>query len=310
MISGVILLLGGAAFFATGLGIDVPVLELLGGIWALGGLFNIIGSKLARTAAANGAVSSGAGPAATSTVPTMPVSPHDDPLNPLVLARKRQSVRGAGGRGLVSLICAALAVVVGIAGGIPWMDGPFAVPTSTNVLPAAAAAMQPWRLLPLIAGGILGLLSLIGLLASGASGAERAATHEAAVTLLGYQDRGLSNSNSRPYIQAVLDVQAPGLPRYEATITAVIPVLAVPKLFAGNRFPALVAGPDKPSVVIIDWNAGATPAAPLAATAAAPTAPLAPEPADRLRELDELRTQGLVSDAEYQAQRTRILDSL
>lgn len=308
MISGFILLLGGVAFFLTGLGVDVPVLQLLGGIWALGGIFNIIGSKLARTVASDTSDSA----RLTSAPAAATRTNHDDPLNPLSLARKRQTVRGAGGRGLVALICAALAVLVGIVGGIPWMDGPFGPPDTSNVLDAAATAMQPWRLLPLITGFILGLLSVMGLLVSGFSGAERAATHEATVTLLGYQDRGLNNSNGRPYIQAVFDVQAAGLPRYEATVTAVIPTLAVPKLFVGNRFPALVAGPEKPSVAIVDWNAGASPGA--VAPAASPQvpvgAPAAPDPADRLRELDELRTQGLVTDAEYQTQRTRILDSL
>lgn len=324
MISGVILLLGGIAFFCTGLGVDVPVLALLGGIWAFGGIVNVIGSKLARAATANEAVAGGAGFTPAPTVPPGGRSSHDDPLNPLVLARKRQTARGAGGRGLISLICAALAVVVGIVGGIPWMDGPFGPPDTSNVLNTVATAMQPWRLLPLITGIVLGMLSVLGLLASGVSGAERAATHDATVTLLGYKDRGLNNSSGRPYIQAVLDVRAVDLPRYEATITAVIPMLAVPKLFIGNHFSALVAGPDQPSVVIVDWNSGATlgsaptppPLAPPTRAAHATISPAAPaadpghDPAGRLRELDELRAQGLVTEPEYQAQRTRILDSL
>jgi hypothetical protein len=46
------------------------------------------------------------------------------------------------------------------------------------------------------------------------------------------------------------------------------------------------------------------------APAAAPAAPAAADPLDRLKKLDELRTAGVLSDAEFQAKKAEVLAEL
>lgn len=47
-----------------------------------------------------------------------------------------------------------------------------------------------------------------------------------------------------------------------------------------------------------------------AAVGTAQAGPAVSSPADRLKRLDELKAQGLISDTEHQAQRSKILDSM
>jgi len=245
----------------------------------------------------------------------------EDMANPAARARLYRGVRGQLARGLIALTCAIVAVGVGI-------FYPF---THSGA-----------RIVPLICGGIVGILTLLGLLLYGASSVERSAVLPATVVILGYKQLPLRSGNGQPYVRLVLDVYPEGGSRYESTVQTIVPELAVPHLRVGAQFRAQVAGPEKPSAVLVDFStaieAGAAPvrsatARELAgvagpdmtepaesgsgrARAAAGTgAPAEPrisnaDPADRLRELEELKTQGLVTDAEYRAQRSRILDSL
>lgn len=116
----------------------------------------------------------------------------------------------------------------------------------------------------------------------------------------------------------------PGRPRETFGYPGTVPPPAVVDLLAAGAQQTLLAGPLP--LQGLTWSAaGAEPgagrgtaatrlsrSAPASATAATPAAP---EPARgdiaaRLRRLDALRAEGLVSDAEYQAQRRRILEEL
>lgn len=277
MLLSYLLLIGGAAMAALGYAASATVITAVGGTWLV---VSIVFWSLARRRRA-----AAIGP--------------EDMANPAARARIRQVAgRGPAVRGLITLALAGGAVTTGILRLIE------------RLLPDAAA------IVPIIAGFLVGLLALMGLLMYAFSGAERSAVYPATVVILGYKDTTLSNGQ-QPYVRFVLDVYPQGLPRYEATVQTPVPALAVPKLAVGARFSAQVAGPGKPNTVLIDWSSAtagpAAPGQPAGPGGPPPPAPRPAAPADpaaRLRELDTLHAQGLVTDTEYQAQRTRILDSL
>lgn len=286
MIIGYLLLIGGIGHVAAGLLAPATALTAVGGLWCLAGIANIALSRRARAKAPTGTSSGRIGA--------------DDLADPVARARMYRGTDGALGRGLLALACAAVAVGVGV-----WAPG-------------FDSATSPWRIAMIIAGAFVGFLCLFGLLVYAASGVERSAVIPATVAILGMKETALHNGDSLPYIRFVLGVYGEGLPYYEATVQQPVPVLAVPRLAVGAQFPAMVAGPGKPNNVIVDWlKPIATPAA--QATAAAntpagvafpPAGPAANDPAARLRELDSLQQQGLISADEYQAQRGRILDGI
>lgn len=313
MIAGILLIAGGVAQLGLGWQLSVDGLMLVGGLWTVCGLVNVTWSKADKRSSAGRAA------------PPAPTEPADLLNDPLAKAAALRVNRGAPWRGLITLVCAGAAIAVGVIG---LGD---AVASSLATGTPEAAAFEAWRLLPIIAGGILGLLAVMGLLVAGFSGVERAAVLPATVVILGYKDSGLNNGSSRPMARFVLTVYAEGSPAYEATITSVVPVLAVPHLAVGARFPALAAGPSKPNAVIVDWNkpiddgstsgsaaggVGMTSGAPAGAVASGGMGAVmgggasGADPATRLRELDALATQNLISPDEYQAQRARILGGI
>lgn len=318
MIAGVILILVGAVHLALGWHLSVTELTVVGGLWIVSGLVNIAWSKAAR----------GAIPATAARSATTPAGGSPDLItDPLARAAAVRSNRGAGWRGLITLVCVGAAIYVG----------------------AGAFNGEPegWQIFALVSGFTLGLLTVMGLLMFAFNGVERSAVLPATVVILGYKETGINNSAARPVARFVLTVYAEGCPSYEATITSIVPVLAVPHLAVGARFQALAAGPAKPNNVIVDWNkplddgsgsgsAGVAPgvaAGGVGMTSGAPAGAVAgggsgavmaggasgasdasgasrADPAARLRELDALAAQSLISPDEYQAQRARILDGI
>ncbi|MEO7124868.1 MAG: SHOCT domain-containing protein [Nakamurella sp.] len=275
MIIGYLLVLGGLAQLATGWYAPVTVLVGIGGLWLVAGVINIAWSKRSRTGK------------------SCPV----DMTNPAARAKATQGVSGARGRGIVALLCAVAALAVGI------------------LRPGSDSAIEQWWPLPAVVGAFVGFLCLFGFFMYWASSVERSVTYLATVVVLGFKDLTVNHSsNNLPFVRFVLDVYPQGLTRYQTTIDSFVPILAVPHLAVGARFPAQVAGQEKPENVIVDWGshiASASPAAPvLAHSPDTLTPPSGSDPSTRLRELDGLLSQGLVSEAEYESQRCRILDQI
>lgn len=289
MIIGYLLLLGGIGQLAAGLLTEVPALTVVGGVWSLAGIVNIASSHLARSRAQ----------ARTGTASSIN---SDDLTDPIARARRYRSTGGAPGRGILALACAAAAIGVGV-----WAPG-FDSATSITAL--------PWRIPMIVAGAILGFLCLVGLLVYASASRMRSAVIPATVAILGMKETALHDSSQLPYIRFVLGVYGEGLPYYEATVQQPVPFLSIPKLAVGAQFSAMVAGPAKPDNVIVDWREPITSAPIRPATAAVSgsavpaAAPAAGDPAARLRELDSLQQQGLISPDEFQQQRSRILDGI
>lgn len=296
MIAGYLLAIGGIAQLIAGLRADLTPITTLGAVWIAAGAINVVSSTMSRRSKQT----------RMST---------EDLANPAERAKVYQGVTGQLPRGLLTLVCAAASVGIGIQGVV-------ATTGTFSQLPDASTAGS--YVVAIVSGGIVGVLALLGLLLYWSSGTERAARYPATVVILTFKELPLSNGANRPYLRFVLDVYPEGMTGYESTIQTVVPILAVPKLAVGARFSARVAGPDKPNAVIVDFT---KPIGPLGSAAAVPApvpaagaVAMAPPPAapftdghsttGRLRELDALRAQGLVTEAEYAEQRARILASI
>lgn len=259
MIVGYVLILGGLVQLGAGWYLSVATLAAVGALWTLAGAVNL---TLARRAAAG---------------PITRVS-RDDLNNPAARARAYQSLHGAPVRGLIALACGAAALALGTLGiGFD-------------------ATTSAWRSLPSIAGATAGGFALLGFFLYWASGVERTALTPATVVIRTFKDKTVNVSNSSLYVAFVLDVHPDGGAPYQTAMDSAVPIIAASHLAVGKRFPAQVAGPDKPKNVIVDWRApietapaGPSAAAPVLGAPAAPPlaqAPGAPDGATRLRELN------------------------
>jgi hypothetical protein len=101
--------------------------------------------------------------------------------------------------------------------------------------------------------------------------------------------------NEQPRIRLKLRVEAPGVPSFETTDTYTVPLAAVGALATGGALAVYLDRRD-PKRFTIDWLGASD--APSASTA------------DRLRELTKLRDTALISDAEFERQRARILNQI
>lgn len=102
----------------------------------------------------------------------------------------------------------------------------------------------------------------------------------------------------RPQVRVQLRVELPGRPAYEAQLLVVPPYgqSAVP-----DRIVPVQVDPADPQQMLIDWTR---------APPAPPAAPSDSDLAERLKQLDSLRRQNLISAEEYEAQRQRLLSEL
>lgn len=180
-----------------------------------------------------------------------------------------------------------------------------------------------WRWLPTVVGGAAlavgvlgGVLYLAGsaVLAVGSKGPKPSVP--AVLRIRAARETG-TFVNERPRMELDLLVEpdaATGVAAYEVTKRATVPFTAMGSLRVGGGFRALVAGPESPTVMEIHWDEPVPESAPESAPAGSESTPAGSDPAldvaARLDELDHLRRDGRVSEAEYQAQRQRILGSL
>ncbi len=121
--------------------------------------------------------------------------------------------------------------------------------------------------------------------------------------------------NEHPVCELQLEVTIPGQGPYTTVVRQMVPRLQVAQLQPGSTF-AVKADPQDPAQVAMDWQGtGAAmmqQAAPLAAQAdaAVAAAQTAQDPVARLERLQGLRERGLLSEAEFEAQKQRILGEL
>lgn len=173
-----------------------------------------------------------------------------------------------------------------------------------------SAEHEGWRWLPIVVGGFavgIGLVSAAMYLAGGAAlkVAERGGRPEtpATIWIRAVKETG-TYINERPRLEFQLLVEpdaASGVASYEVTKKATVPFTAMGSLRVGDGFKAEVVGPESPAAMEIHWDQPVSKGA------------LASEAVDvstRLAELDQLRSESKISDAEYQAQRERILGSI
>ncbi len=171
------------------------------------------------------------------------------------------------------------------------------------------AAHQSWRYLPLIAGIPPTALAVIGVLMYGIGSAAKATlgappTVPATIIVRSVHDTGVY-VNNQPRLELDIEVRPEGLRPYRVAKKATVPFAALGQLEPGHGFHATVAGPGDPTNMDIDWASGFDTAA-----HAFDTGEHATDPATRLRHLDELHRQGLVTDTEYQTHRARIIGSV
>ncbi len=171
-----------------------------------------------------------------------------------------------------------------------------------------SAENSGWRWLPIVIGALALGIGGVGVLLYATGSAIGASTGSqptvpATIRIRSTKETG-TFINERPRLELELTVEpepGSGMAAYEVTKLATVPFTALGSLRVGDGFSALVVGPDEPTVMEIHWDR--------------PTASGgSPEPSGdvsaRLAELDRLHRSGKVTDAEYAAQRDRILGAI
>jgi hypothetical protein len=161
-----------------------------------------------------------------------------------------------------------------------------------------------WRWLPIAIGALTTGIALVsGLMYAAGAGLSAAADAAgvpevpATVWIRSLKETG-TFVNERPRLEFELSVEpdeSSGVAPYEVTKKATVPFTAMASLRVGDGFEALVVGPEKPTAMTIDWDAPVTGSG---------------DVGSRLEALEQLRRDAKISDAEYDAQRQRILGSL
>lgn len=111
--------------------------------------------------------------------------------------------------------------------------------------------------------------------------------------------------NHRPQVRLRLRVEVPGRAPYEIEIREVLPFLGLESVGPQRRVPVFVDRED-PKSLMIDWNG--------IANVAVASAPAEFESVDavaaRLEKLQTLRRRGLISQAEFDEQRKRVVSDI
>jgi hypothetical protein len=115
-----------------------------------------------------------------------------------------------------------------------------------------------WRWLPLVGGGALTAMAVVAalmfLLGAGVlAAAGPPPTIPAEVVIVSMKQTG-TYVNNQPRVEFVLDVRPQSGATYRVTKKATVPLLALGSLGVGRGFNALVAGPDEPTDMDIDWD--------------------------------------------------------
>lgn len=181
-----------------------------------------------------------------------------------------------------------------------------------------AAEDSDWRWLPIAVGAFALVIGVVGGLLFGAGSAITAAEGvpdtPATLWIRSVRETG-TFVNERPRLEFSFHVEpdaTTGVAAYDVTKKATVPFTAMGALRVGDGFRARVVGPDKPTSMEIDWSSSVPGTTPAAAPDSGPDGALAtatPDVATRLAELERLHQEGTVTDAEYDAQRQRILGS-
>jgi hypothetical protein len=103
--------------------------------------------------------------------------------------------------------------------------------------------------------------------------------------------------NEQPRVKLKLHIEAPGVTPFDVTHTYTVPLIALGAFATGDTLPVYLDRED-PSKFTIDWLGGAHGHADGA------------DPKERLEKLEELKRDGLITKAEYNERRTKILDAI
>lgn len=168
------------------------------------------------------------------------------------------------------------------------------------------AEHEGWRWLPIIVGGLAVGVGLLGGTLFLAGSAVKAPAQPdkakvlATITIKSMRETG-TYINDRPRLEFELLVvpdETSGVASYDVTKKATVPVTAFGSLRVGDGFKALVAGPESPTSMEIHWDQPVR------------GGDVGGDVSTRLEQLEQLRRDAKISDAEYETQRQRILDSL
>lgn len=127
--------------------------------------------------------------------------------------------------------------------------------------------------------------------------------------VLGVTDTG-ATVNDHPVCEVQLEVAVPGQGPYTTTIRQTIPRMQVPMLQPGATLAVKVDPADRDTVVM-DWQSQGEQAMALAGQAMqSGGVTAAQDPVARLERLQALKDKGLLSEAEFEAQKQRILGDI
>ena len=116
--------------------------------------------------------------------------------------------------------------------------------------------------------------------------------------------------NDHPVCEVQLEVTVPGQAPYATTIKQAIPRMQAPMLQPGTSLAVKVDPADR-DVVVLDWQSQGEQAMALAGQATGGGgAGAAQDPVARLERLQALKDKGLLTEAEFAAQKQRILGDL
>ncbi len=102
--------------------------------------------------------------------------------------------------------------------------------------------------------------------------------------------------NGQPVVKLQLRISAPGVTPFDAEKKQVVPLIALGRLTSGSPVTVYVDRADH-SRYALDWSGEPAAAGPAEA----------PDPYARIEKITELKAAGLITDAEYDEQKARIL---
>lgn len=127
--------------------------------------------------------------------------------------------------------------------------------------------------------------------------------------LLSVTDTG-ATLNDHPVCDLQLEVSVPGQPAYTTTVRQSVPRMQAPMLQPGVAL-AVKVDPEDRDAVVMDWQGQGEQAMALAGQAMqSGGVTTSQDPVERLERLQALKDKGLLTDAEFDAQKQRILGAI
>jgi hypothetical protein len=112
--------------------------------------------------------------------------------------------------------------------------------------------------------------------------------------------------NYQPVVKLELEVHPEGLPAYSLRKKKVVPQIGLGQLAIGNALPIHV-DPDNRNDIVIDWGERATPGTDTGRATTRGAGRDESEAITQLEKLDELRKTGVLTEAEFQQEKRRVL---